>query len=109
MMVRSDANRLSMPIGASVAFDVFGFHSYYGGSDSRIERLWANGWDTTNGVAHADSGIRGSRDVQDLEGWGNFTVRVWAFDPYGPDGVFDANGPDGIFGTEDDYTSPDLA
>jgi hypothetical protein len=109
MMMRSDANRLSMPVGATVAFDVFGFHSYYGGSDSRIERLWANGWDTTNGVAHADSGIRGSRDVQDLEGWGNFTVRVWSFDPYGPDGVFDANGPDGIFGTEDDYTSPDIA
>jgi len=109
MMIRSDANRLSMPQGARVAFDVFGFHSYSGSSDSRIERLWANGWDTTNGIAHADSGIRGSRDVQGLEGWGNFTVRVWAFDPYGPNGVFDANGPDGIFGTEDDYTSPDLA
>jgi hypothetical protein len=57
---------------------------------------------------YLDSGIRGSRDTLDLEGWGNFTVRVWAFDPYGPDGVFDANGPDGIFGTVDDYTSPDV-
>ena len=73
-----------------------------------MERLWANGWDTTNGMAHADSGIRGSPDVRDLDGGGNFTVRVWAFDPYGPDGVFDANGPDGIFGTDDDYTSADL-
>ena len=34
-------------------------------------------------------------------------MRVWAFDPYGPDGAFDPKGPDGIFGTEDDYTLPD--
>ena len=107
-MIRSDANRLSMPQGAVAAFDVFGFYSYYGGPDSRIERLWANGWDTTNGAAHPDYGIGGSRDALDLDGWGNFTVRVWAFDPYGPDGVFDVNGPDGIYGTDDDYTSSDL-
>jgi len=106
-MTPNDANRLSTPPDASVAFDVFGFHSYYGDSDSRTEKIWANGWDTTNGVAHADSGIRGSRDALGLEGWGNFTVRVWAFDPYGPDGVFDSDGPDGVFGTDDDYTSPD--
>jgi hypothetical protein len=43
----------------------------------------------------------------DLEGWGSFTVRVWAFDPYGPDDLFDSTGPDGIFGTDDDYTLPD--
>jgi hypothetical protein len=108
MMIPSDANRLSVPQGSIAAFDVFGFHGYYGGQDSRNEKLWANGWETTNGIAHADSGIRGSLDVQELEGWGNFTVRVWAFDPYGPDGVFEANGPDGIFGTDDDYTSSDL-
>lgn len=108
MMIPSDANRLSVPVGSMAAFDVFGFHWYYGGQDSRNEKLWANGWDTTNGIMNADSGIRGSLDVQELDGWGNFTVRVWAFDPYGPDGVFEANGPDGIFGTEDDYTSPDL-
>jgi len=108
MMISSDANRLSVPQGNMTAFDVFGFHWYYGGQDSRNEKLWANGWDTTNGIAYADSGIRGSLDVQGLDGWGNFTVRVWAFDPYGPDGAFEANGPDGIFGTEDDYTSPDL-
>jgi hypothetical protein len=107
-MIRSDANRLSMPMGVRVAFDVFGFYSYYGSSDSRIERFWANGWDTTNGAGHADSGIRGSQDVQELDGWGDFTVRVWAFDPHGPDDVFNANGPDGIFGTDDDYTSSDL-
>jgi len=108
MMIPSDANRLSVPQGSMATFDVFGFHLYYGGPDSRNEKLWANGWDTTNGIAHADSGIRGSLDVQELDGWGDFAVRVWAFDPYGPDGVFEANGPDGIFGTEDDYTSPDL-
>jgi len=103
----SDANRLLMPPGALVAFDVFGFHSYYGGPDSRRDQLWANGWDTTNAAVHVDSGIRGSRDVLDLEGWGNFTIRVWAFDPYGPDGTFDSFGPEGVFGTEDDYTSAD--
>jgi hypothetical protein len=106
-MVRSDANRLSVPAGSISAFDVFGFHSYYGGPDSRTDRFWANGWDTTDGTAHADSGIRGSRDTLGLEGWGNLTVRIWAFDPYGPDGVFDSTGPDGIFGTDDDYTLPD--
>jgi hypothetical protein len=106
-MTQSDANRLSVPAGAVAAFDVYGFSSYYGGSDSRIEGLWANGWDTTNGVAHPDSGIRGSRDALDLDGGGSFTVRVWAFDPYGPNGVFDQLGPDGVFGTDDDYTSPD--
>jgi hypothetical protein len=106
-MIRSDANRLSVPAGAIAAFDVFGFNAYYGGPDSRMDGLWANGWDTTNGVAHADSGIRGSRDALELDGAGTFTVRVWAFDPYGPNGVFDPAGPDGIFGTDDDYTSPD--
>jgi hypothetical protein len=106
-MIRSDANRLSVPAGAVAAFDVFGFNSYYGGPDSRMDGLWANGWDTTNGAAHADSGIRGSRDALELDGAGTFTVRVWAFDPYGPNGVFDPAGPDGIFGTDDDYTSPD--
>lgn len=106
-MIRSDANRLSVPAGAIAAFDVFGFNSYYGGPDSRMDGLWANGWDTTNGAAHADSGMRGSRDALELDGAGNFTVRVWAFDPYGPNGVFDPAGPDGIFGTDDDYTSPD--
>jgi len=106
-MIRSDANRLSVPAGGVAAFDVYGFNSYYGGPDSRMDGLWANGWDTTNGVAHADSGIRGSRDALELDGAGAFTVRVWAFDPYGPNGVFDSAGPDGIFGTDDDYTSPD--
>jgi hypothetical protein len=106
-MIRSDANRLSVPAGAVAAFDVFGFNSYYGGPDSRMDGLWANGWDTTNGAAHADSGIRGSRDALELDGAGTFTIRVWAFDPYGPNGAFDPAGPDGIFGTDDDYTSPD--
>ena len=106
-MIPSDANRLSVPAGGIAAFDVFGFNSYYGGPDSRMDGLWANGWDTTNGAAQADSGIRGSRDALELDGAGNFTVRVWAFDPYGPNGKFDPTGPDGIFGTDDDYTSPD--
>jgi len=106
-MTPSDANRLTVPSNGTVVFDVFGFHSYYGDLDSRSDGFWANGWDTTSGATHMDSGLRGSRDALDLEGAGAYTVRVWAFDPYGPDGVFDSNGPDGIFGTEDDYTLPD--
>ena len=106
-MTPSDANRLSVPANASASFDVFGFHWYNGGPDSRLDHLWANGWDTTNGVVHFDSGIAGSRDALDLEGWGNYTIHVWAFDPYGPDNRTDSAGPDGVFGTEDDYTSPD--
>jgi hypothetical protein len=106
-MNRSDANRLNMTVGSSVVFDVFGFHSYSGDSDSRMEQFWANGWDTTNGAMQIDSGMRGSRDMLDLEGSGSLTVRVWAFDPYGPDGVFNSTGRDGIFGNDDDYTAPD--
>jgi hypothetical protein len=106
-MTPSDANRLLMPENATARFDIFGFYSYYGDSDSRRDEYWANGWDTTDGGSHLDSGLRGSRDIPNLEGGGNLTVRVWAFDPYGPDGVFDSKGPDGIVGTEDDYTLPD--
>jgi len=109
VMTPNDANRLLMPQGSVAAFDIYGFHSYSGGEDSRADGLWTNGWDTTNGLAHLDSGLRGSRDVLDIEGWGTYTVRVWAFDPYGPDNIFDSLGPDGIFGTDDDYTSPDQA
>jgi hypothetical protein len=106
-MTPSDANRLSMPLNATVNFDIFGFYSYSGDSDSRKDNFWANGWDTTDGATHLDSGLRGSRDTPHLEGSGNYTLRVWAFDPYGPDGAFDSKGPDGIFGTADDYTLPD--
>jgi len=106
-MTPSDANRLAVPSDGTVVFDVFGLHSYYGDPDSRSDGFWANGWDTTNGATHPDSGLRGSRDALNLEGSGTLTIRVWAFDPYGPDGIFDSNGPDGIFGTEDDYTLPD--
>ena len=107
-MSPSDANRLSMPPDAMTNFDIFGFYSYYGDSDSRKDEFWANGWDTTDGATHLDSGFRGSPDIPGLEGSGNFTVRVWAFDPYGPDGTYDSKGPDGIFGTDDDYTLPDI-
>jgi len=105
----SDANRLSMPPNGTAAFDVFGFHSYFGDSDSRMNDLWADGWDATNGIGHMDCGMRGSRDALTLEGSGSHTVRVWAFDPYGPDGVFDSIGPDELFGTSDDYTSADIS
>jgi hypothetical protein len=95
----SDANRLNYLAGFSTAFDVYGFHWYYGGPSSRNDGLWANGWETTDGTHQMDSGLPGSRDGPaglGVTGGGLYTVKVFAFDPYGPDGVF---------GTEDDWQS----
>jgi hypothetical protein len=93
----SYANRLALPAGESAAFDVFGFYWYYGGPSSRNEGLWANGWETTDGVKQNDHGLAGSRDVSPLyTGAGMYTVKVYAFDPLGPDGEF---------GTSDDWQS----
>jgi hypothetical protein len=93
----SDANRLAVPGGETAAFHVFGFYWYYGGPSSRNEGLWANGWETTDGTLQSDHGLAGSRDISALfPGAGAYTVKVYAFDPYGPDGVF---------GTADDWAS----
>jgi hypothetical protein len=95
-MVPSDANRLNMNPGDWQAFDVFGFNWYYGGP----ARTWAGGWPTTDGDTHAgdaprDYGISGSTDIAGWAGSGGglYTVKIWAFDPYGPDGVFNAAAP----------------
>jgi len=85
-----DANRLQVPGAAYynnlAGADVFGFYRYFGEKSSRNDDLWANGWETTNGKAQADNGLRGSTDGLGITGGGLYTVKVWAFDPLGPDG-----------------------
>ncbi len=97
-----DSNRVVMPAGAIQSFDVFGFHWYYGDG----ARTWAGGWPTTNGWNSAtfpnpntgsqyDYGLRGSIDIPGWEGSGGglYSVKVWAFDARGPNGVYDAGIP----------------
>jgi len=85
----SDANRLALPGGESAAFDVYGFYWYYGGPSSRNQGLWANGWETTDGEKHDDSGLMGSKDISaTFAGGGEYTVKAYAFDPRGADGVW---------------------
>ena len=92
----SDANRLILPAGAWQGMDVFGFNWYYGGPT----RTWAGGWPTTDGNTHAgdaprDYGIKGSTDIAGWSGSGGglYTIKIWAFDPYGPDGKFNNAAP----------------
>ena len=92
----SDANRLNYDTSASAYFDVYGFYWYFGSKSSRNDGLWANGWETTDGAHLNDHGILGSRDTPQFNGGGLYTIKVFAFDPYGPDGVF---------GTADDWQS----
>jgi hypothetical protein len=94
--VPSPANRLQYDTTASAWFDVYGFHWYYGNPDSRNDGNWANGWETTDGTLQNDYGILGSRDTPQFHGGGLYTVKVFAFDPYGPDN---------IMGTADDWQS----
>jgi len=92
----SDANRLNYDTTASQSFDLYGFHWYYGAPSSRNSGDWANGWETTDGTFQNDYGILGSRDTPQFKGGGLYTIKVFAFDPYGQDG---------IFGTADDWQS----
>jgi len=83
------ANSLVLPGGESAAFDVFGFYWYYGGPSSRNEGLWANGWETTDATLQDDYGLMGSSDISpQFAGAGAYTVKVFAFDPWGADGEF---------------------
>jgi len=91
-----DANRLEVPAFQDFAFDVYGFNHYHGGPSSRNQGLWANGWDTTDGVMPHDHGLRGSKDFPGVTGGGLYTVKIWAFDP---------RGPDNEIGTADDWQS----
>ena len=91
-MVPSDANRLFLPAGAAQAYDVYGFNWYFGGPT----RTWAGGWPTTDGTSGdgRDYGLSGSVDIAGWSGSGAglYTVKVWAFDPSGPDWTFEKSG-----------------
>jgi len=86
----SEANRVQVPASGSAEVDVFGFYQYYGGA----MRTWAGGWPTNNKTTVRDSGIMGSVDIPGWAGSGGglYSVKVWAFDPFGPNNVFDATG-----------------
>jgi hypothetical protein len=92
----SDSNRLNYDTSASQSFDVYGFHWYYGSKSSRDDSYWANGWETTDGAFQNEYGIKGSTDTPYVKGGGTYTIKVFAFDPYGQDG---------IMGTADDWQS----
>lgn len=94
----SDATRLEVPAGEIAKFDVYGFYWYFGGP----VRTWAGGWPTVDTYgggsamdAQWDSGLRGSNDIPGWEGSGGglYTVKVWAFDPMGPNWQFDEGLP----------------
>lgn len=95
-MVPSDANRLFLPAGAFQAYDVYGFNWYSGGP----ARTWAGGWPTTDGYdnhpgdAPRDYGLSGSVDIAGWSGSGAglYTVKVWAFDPSGPNYHYETSG-----------------
>jgi len=98
-MVPSVANRLHVPAGYVANFDVYGFYWYFGGP----ARTWAGGWPTNDGMnsgsygaySHWDYGLKGSVDIPGWSGSGAgaYSVKVWAFDPLGPDGIFNAGIP----------------
>ena len=86
----SNANQLKHAAGDYSCFDIYGFYSYYGDA----ARTWAGGWPTTDGAAQSDVGLKGSVDIPGWTGSGGrlYTVKVWAFDPMGPDGLFEHTG-----------------
>jgi len=99
-----DANRLVMTNGQLQYFDVYGFYWYHGDA----ARTWAGGWPTNNGWNTADGGmgpnwwvgdnwdygLKGSVDIPGWEGSGGglYTVKVWAFDPRGPNNAYEHTG-----------------
>jgi len=92
----SDANRFLIPVGQGQAVDVYGFYWYYGDK----ARTWAGGWPTVStyagGTAYTDakwdSGIKGTVDIAGWSGSGGglYSVKVWAFDPRGPNNAYEA-------------------
>jgi hypothetical protein len=76
-----------LPAGESERYDLFGFYWYYGAASSRNTGLWANGWDTTDGVKQNDHGLPGTRDITGATGAGLYTVKVYAFG-WTPDGQY---------------------
>jgi hypothetical protein len=90
VLTPSEANRVEIPAYSGAEVDVYGFYQYYGGA----MRTWAGGWPTNNGTSQMDYGIKGSVDIPGWAGSGGglYSVKVWAFDPFGPNNVFDATG-----------------
>jgi hypothetical protein len=88
-MSPSEANRVEVPLSSGAMIDVYGFYGYSGDP----YRTWAGGWPTNDGTGQTDYGLKGSVDVPGWAGSGGglYTVKVWAFDPFGPDNAF--NGP----------------
>jgi hypothetical protein len=104
IMTPSDANRFLVSegeAGGAQSIDVYGFYWYVGGP----ARTWAGGWPTTDGYNNwqKDYGLKGSNDIPLWAGSGGglYTVKVWAFDPYGPDGYW--NDEDDLLGAGDDW------
>ena len=102
------ANRFLMAPGDAQSMDVYGFYWYHGGP----VRTWAGGWPTTNGIRSGpsaytgiqwDYGLKGTVDVPGWEGSGAglYTVKVWAFDPRGPDDMFDDPADEAAMGHDD--------
>lgn len=97
----SDANRILYAglNGDVLNFDVYGFYWHHGGP----ARTWGGGWPTVNMFPGAsayrgiqwDSGLRGSSDVAGWagSGGGKYTVKVWAFDPRGPNNAYELVAP----------------
>jgi hypothetical protein len=97
----ADANRLHMPPGALVSYDVYGFYYYHGD----YARTWAGGWPTVTWdgmsplgnaytVAYGDRWDYGLKGTVDIPGWegsggGLYSVKVWAFDARGPDNGYE--------------------
>jgi hypothetical protein len=107
IMTPSDANRFLVPAGGAQSIDVYGFYWYVGGPT----RTWAGGWPTTDGYNNlqSDYGLKGSNDIPLWAGSGGglYTVKVWAFDPYGPDGYW--NDEDDLLGAGDDWRMYQMA
>lgn len=101
-LLPSDATRLMMwdtPLipapfrwqGQPTCFDVYGFYWQFGGAAV----TWAGGWPTVSNAKQNDYGLAGSIDIPGWEGSGGglYTVKVWAFDPRGPNGWYDFVAP----------------
>jgi hypothetical protein len=97
----SDANRFLIPVGNAQSIDVYGFYWYFGDA----ARTWAGGWPTTNGWSETasanpwsggkwDSGIKGTVDIPGWSGSGGglYSVKIWAFDPRGPNNAYEGFG-----------------
>jgi hypothetical protein len=103
------SNALSLPAGWVTSYDVYGFYTYYGDA----ARTWGGGYPVTNGWQMSgswidsnnggnywlgtdqwDYGMPGSVDIPGWAGSGGglYHVKVWAFDPWGPNGAYEHTG-----------------